>query len=340
MKYTHTLFLFLFSFYTAIGISQTVPDKEDLDYTIDWVGEPTYTSESTEVNEIIVESQFWELNLENEDHPNWRYSVSIDYYPSDYIHSDSTSWALEQFINSTQNSLFEDEHLELLSSAESDLSGYYGKDFRWKNKTDNQYFRLLVYVVENAVYQIGVNSKTGHDYNKDIEKFLFSLKLDDKLQGPVVSKTSEYSPSYMIDFPAEPSYTQKVIDSEQGKLTLNFMILEPPQSSENATYMASEINYADYDLDVSSRYKLDIFYIDAINGALNAVNGVLKSIKDIQYESKHGKEYEFYIAEGKMLIVYRLFLIEDIAYNLGVATTSDNLGNKSMISFLDSFRLK
>ena len=105
-------------------------------------------------------------------------------------------------------------------------------------------------------------------------------------------------------------------------------------------YIAMETKYPSNVIDQTDENALDGFYKKAIDESLKAVNGELKSVKNIYYEDKPGKEYKSYFSEGKALMVYRYYFINDNFYSIGVITLPDKDENKGMRKFFDSFGIK
>ena len=288
---------------------------------------------------MTVISEYMELNISDETHPIKKYALSHDLYPSEYIHSDSTYNLIDQFLNSTQNEYLGDEQYELLASSESILNDYYGKEFRWKNLVANEYFKTRVFLVESSVYQLSVFSRQENSHNKAINEFLDSFQLSEKLRGNYNFNFENYIQSYSISFPTQPVLQTRTLDSELGKLVLVINILETTNDPHNLLYMACEVEHPPNAINSSSNYELNNFFISSINGSVNAANGQLISIKDIEYIGSPGKEYKMYAAEGQFIAKYRLFYINDVLYSFGVMTQSINDDNSTMESFLNSFKI-
>jgi hypothetical protein len=101
-----------------------------------------------------------------------------------------------------------------------------------------------------------------------------------------------------------------------------------------------ETKYPTNVINPNDTYGLNIFYKKSIDGSLNSVNGELISIIDIYYNENLGKEFRCYFSEGKALMVYRLFYIDNRLYSYGVITTPDNDKNNAMNIFLESFKIQ
>ncbi len=336
------LFILIFIMCSVLLIAQ---EKQKLflsesDYSINWYEQAEFTKDSSILNDMVILSNNWTLEVDDEEHPNSKYFIAVEEYPSNYIHSDSSIVFLDATINSTQNPILSDEEFELLSSNEIVLNNYFGKEFRWKNSNNNIYFRMHVYIFENYLFQIGVINRLGKNHNTFSQEFFDSFKLSNSFQGKYVKSSKEYKQSYTVDFPSEPSYTTSVVDSEMGKITMHLMMLEDVVDDVNGLYMTNEAEYPTHVINESNAFDLNKFYISSINGSINAMNADLISIHNIKYNSHVGKEFKSYLAEGELILTYRIYLINNILYNLGVATTPENDNNASMIQFFDSFKIK
>lgn len=336
------IILTLISSITNNCLSQSLHNKvtEELDFKINWIHTPHYHADTSNIEGVKVISEYWESSIADESHPNWRYTLSRDEYPSSYIHSDSTINLIEQLINSTQNGLIEEDNFDLISSSECVLNNYFGKEFRWKDLEADEFFKNRVFVIENTIYQLSVYSRSGESHNKAIEQFLISFQLDNNLNGHYKAETDNYIQSYTIEFPETPEHITKVIDSEIGKLTLQMKMFEPKNDSYIELYIANEIAYPPKLINIENTYELNSFFISSINGSVSAVNGELISIHDIEYLDIPGKEFKMYISEGEFIIKYRIFYKNDVLYNIGVMTNTKNDENNLIHSFLNSFKFE
>lgn len=327
-----------FSITNSQDLSQNTLIQQN--FSINWVDTPQYSIDTIPLEDFGVVSEYWILEMEDESHPNWKYVISKDQYPSDYIHSDSAKSTIEELINSTQYELLDDNSLELQSSIEIENSGYYGKEFRWKDNLNNIYFRHQVYIIENSIFQLSVYSREGTNHNTDINKFFDSFQLNPSLRGNYSGNSDNYIQSYTIKFPQTPSLMSKVVDTEVGKLTMYINIFEPENDSNNFAYMVSEARYPPNTINATNKYELNSFYAKAINGSLNSTEGEIITVKDIELAGFSGKEYKCYILNGASIATYRVFLINQNLYILGVFAQIDKDENAEMKNFLDSFKFK
>jgi len=309
-------------------------------FSISFIQEPEFSVDSSEFADSFLKTYYWEVNVSDTLHENNYYSISAETYPSDFIHSDSSLNVIEGFINSTQTSLLEDTDFKLLSSTLDEKFGFPGKIFKWKSNTNDNFIQFQIYLIENTLFQLAVVTKSTESYNNFINKYFDSFKLIDLKKGSFSIPNVTNEKTFEIKFPGTPTDQSKIVDSELGKLSLDIQIYEANDNSENLVYVAMETKYPESVCDQNDSYALNAFYKKSIDGSLNSVNGELISITDISYGNKPGKEFKCYYSQGKTIMVYRIFYIDDKLYSFGVITKTENDNNKKMKNFLNSFKLK
>lgn len=309
-------------------------------FKISFIQEPEFSVDSSGFADSFLKTYYWEVNVSDSLHENNYYSISAETYPSDFIHSDSSLNVIEGFINSTQNSLLEDTDFKLLSSTLDEKFGFPGKVFKWKSNTNDNFLQFQIYLIENTLFQLAVVTKATESHNVFINKYFDSFKLIDPKKGSFSIPKISNEKTFEIEFPGTPTDQSKIVDSELGKLSLDIQVYEPKDNSVNMVYVAMETKYPESVCNQNDSYALNSFYKKSIDGSLNSVNGELISITDISYENKPGKEFKCYFSEGKAIMVYRIFYIDDKLYSFGVITAPEKDNNKKMKSFLNSFNLK
>jgi len=338
-----TINILLFLTFSIKVLSQ--PDWKEYVYDthhfkIDFLQQPDFSVDSSVFNDSPLITYLWELNVEDPSHENIYYSVSQSTYPSEFIHSDSLPAIVDGFIGSTQNSLIGDENFTLLSSSLIERHGYPGKVFKWKSNSNNVFLEFHVYLVENKLFELSVVSRAGKNHNPSLDNYFGSFEIINLHKGNYTPPENANERTIMIMFPEVPNEQTKIVDSEYGKLTLDIQILEPKVKEDNMVYIAMESKYPSGVFDLGDTDGLNNFYTKAIDGSLNAVNGELISINDVYYNDRPGKEYRCYFSEGKTLMVYRYFFIDDNFYSIGVITLPEKDKNKGMTKFFDSFGIK
>ena len=173
-----------------------------------------------------------------------------------------------------------------------------------------------------------------------MDNFINSFVLNEQLKGNSTKSQNLYKQGYDIKFPAKAKYTKKVIDSEYGKLTNNIYALEPTNDTENSIYMSSETIYPNGVLNERNIKELNAFYNESIDASITATNGRLISKSDYLLDNKLGKEFKFNISDSTHIFVCRIFFINSRSYTIAVMTTDDKMDNKSMTTFLNSFKIR
>lgn len=308
-------------------------------FKISFLQEPEFSVDSSEFEDSFLKTYYWEVNVLDSLHENTYYSVSSETYPSDFIHSDSSLNVVEGFINSTQNSLIDDPDFTLLSSTLDEKYRFPGKIFKWKSNTNDNFLQFRIYLIENTLIQLAVVTKAVGSHNIFINKHFDSFELIEQKKGTFSIPKISSEKTFEIGFPGTPSDESKTIDSELGKLSLNIQVYEPKGKTENMVYVAMETKYPESAADQDDTYSLNVFYKKSIDGSLASINGELISITDIYYEKKLGKEFKCYFSEGKALVVYHIYYIDDTLYSFGVITTPEKDNNKKMEKYFESFKL-
>lgn len=340
---TKHLILGLFLVFSLISKAQSDWKKYDYssyNFSVSFPQEPQFSIDSSTFNDSPLNTYFWELNVSDTLHSNSYYSVSLTTYPSDFIHSDSLLTVVEGFINSTQNSLLEDDSFTNLSSSLIEKKGFPGKVFKWKNNSNDIFLEFQVFLIESSLFQLSIVSREGENHNKLINQYFDSFEIVNVSSGTFKLPELSNNRTLSINFPEIPTEQKKTVDSEYGKLQLDIQTLEPKSKDKNLVYVAMETKYPTNVIKPNDTYGLNTFYKKSIDGSLNSVNGELISINDIYYNDNLGKEYRCYFSEGKALMVYRIFYIDNRLYSFGVITTPDNDKNKMMNKFLDSFKIQ
>lgn len=315
-------------------------DYSAYNFKIEFPQKPEFSIDSSTIDDPASDTYSWELNIEDTLHPNSYYSISLTPYAPDYMHSDSSISVVDGFINSTQNSLFEDESFTILSSSLVEKNGYPGKVFKWKNNSSEIFFEFHVFLIENNLFTLSVVSNEGEHHNILINKFFNSFEIINIPDGKFKLPEASNSRTISIQFPAKATEQTKTMDSEYGQLQVDIQLLETNSKDKNKVYVAMETTYPENVVKPNDTYELNVFYKNAIDRSLNSVDGELISIQDIYYKQYLGKEFRCYFANGEALMVYRIFYIDHSVYTFGVATIPKNDKNKEMKSFFESFKVK
>lgn len=309
-------------------------------FKIEFYQNPEYSADTSYLDNYPLITHFWQVNIADTVHENVYYSISLSSFPPDYIHSDSLYYLIEGFINSTQNSILEDDSFTMLSSTLTERHGFPGKVFKWKSNSSNKFLEFQVFLVESTLFQLSVVSREGENHNIFINKYFDSFEILNTPQGGYSVPQVTFARTFEVDFPKEPKNEIKTMDSEYGKLALDIQTYEPTGQEVNLLYIAGETKYPNQVTDPNDLYALNSFYKKSIDATITSVNGELISIHDIYYDGKLGKEFKCYFSSGKVLMVYRVFYIGNSMYITGVMTSPDKDKNKEMNKFLDSFKTK
>jgi len=317
----------------------TVYNYEKFNFSISFLQEPQYLIDTTYLDENPIYIYRWELNVDDESHENSYYSVSTSTYPSEFIHSDSSSVTIDGFLNSTQNDYINDKEYTLLSSSDIEINGYPGKIFKWKYSNSNVFFESRVFLVNSSLYEIFVLTKEEQNNNKYINLFLNSFELLNIPKGNYSIEIPIKKATYSIEFPDKYIDSTIIVNSQQYKIVTYIKLCEPKDKSINYLYLSSEAKFPKSIVDVNNKYELDNYYKKTIDATANSMNAKVSVINDISYKKYNGKEYKCYLSDGKVLMIGRLFYINDCLYVMAVMTKPDQENNKQLKKFFKTFKV-
>lgn len=308
-------------------------------FEIDFKEPPLFSGDTSSFEEGEIFSYYWENDVNDTTHPNVYYAIGLDIYPPEFIHSDSSYETIEGFLNSSQYELLDNDDFTLITSELIELNGYPGKKFNWRVNSNYNFLEFRVFLVKNYLYIISTVTYAHANPNSFINKYFDSFKLTDVPDGNYQKPIVEQNNSYQVDFPGQPTTQSKTVDSEMGQLQLDIQMFEPTNPGDNLVFISLQTNYPQQAADENDPISLNALYKRSIDGSLSAVNAELISILDIEYQEWAGKEFKAYITQSNLLMVYRLFYIDNNMYSLGVITFPENDNNEEMEYFFNSFKI-
>ena len=145
---------------------------------------------------------------------------------------------------------------------------------------------------------------------------------------------------YRILFPDEPVTQRQEIDSEIGKLQMNYVMLQDSSlDADNLVYMVDHTVYPEDKMHSSNEEQTSVFFERAVKNAVINVNGKLLSEVDIWLGRFPGKEITIKGRKPKEYIKMRVYIVNNSAYILQVTAKKAKKNNPSMDRFLNSFKL-
>jgi hypothetical protein len=144
-----------------------------------------------------------------------------------------------------------------------------------------------------------------------------------------------------LEFPQKPTEKKQKINSAVGKLKMNMYLYEPTEQAkdENLVYLFNYTEYPASKISSDNKDMLKPFFDNAIQGAVNTVNGKLLSEKDISIGKYPGREVKVDYKEGYAVITIRLYLVKNRMYMLEAITKTTKDANASLAKFMNSFKL-
>lgn len=143
---------------------------------------------------------------------------------------------------------------------------------------------------------------------------------------------------YWMDFPSEPEYMTRKVNSEIGPLDLHFYVFDNTDSGGNY-YASAYSEYPDSIINSNKKELLDNFFSGSIQGIVKNVHGELLSETIIELNGYPGREIRASIRDGLIVMKVRMYLVQNKMYMLQVLTPAKNDFNTSINKFLNSFEL-
>ncbi|WP_338815777.1 hypothetical protein V9L05_22515 (plasmid) [Bernardetia sp. Wsw4-3y2] len=269
---------------------------------------------------------------------NISYSVSYIDYPKEFTDIISTENTYNFF--ATFNSMaLNSKKVELIGLLNQKVLGYTGREFRFKDIQTGMFSRTRMYLVDNRVYILTINTKEEKNFNLGINAFFDSFELINTQPNPKAEVQTENAEKiYTIKFnnPTEIKETEAV--TEYGDVRIVLEGYQPKlENDENIAYMVSTLTYSQ-DITQNVGFDLDEYYLSIIRAGLNGRQSTLISKKEISVSGISGIETKESLKEGKMMIKQRILLKGKSQIAIQVVTIPLKDENESMNEFLNSFK--
>lgn len=142
--------------------------------------------------------------------------------------------------------------------------------------------------------------------------------------------------NFTVLMPGTPSQEQDTVNTEFGSLNLNGFSVERPNE---AIYWVA---YFDLPGELSNRIQtsgqINEFLTAVVQGLSESLEGQLVNQQTISLNNYSGREFRIQHTEG-VVGRYRVYLVNQRVYLLGVITSKENYLQKSIQGFFNSFRL-
>lgn len=146
---------------------------------------------------------------------------------------------------------------------------------------------------------------------------------------------------YQIEFPLEPVASTQTINTEAGPVDMHINLLDLTRGGEdkNMVYLSSFAEYDESLVNSNKTDQLEDFFKETIEGLVKGVNGKLLLENNISLGDYQGREMKIDFQNGIAVIWIRVYLVENKVYMLQIISKSENDGNNSIKTFMDSFSL-
>lgn len=142
--------------------------------------------------------------------------------------------------------------------------------------------------------------------------------------------------NFSILMPGTPNQAQETINTEIGSVNLNQFIVERP---DEARYVVAYLDVpGNLTTMLQNPEQVNEFFNGVVSGLSQTIEGQILSQDNITLNNYLGKEFRVQHDDG-VLGRYRLYLVQQRIYLLGVVTSKAQYLQKSIQGFFDSFKL-
>lgn len=155
-------------------------------------------------------------------------------------------------------------------------------------------------------------------------------------------ETFEYDKgNFRIEMPNLPTVSTQLLSSKIGDLEMHLFMHEGEAGiDDNILYM---LNYTDYPTDIINsemdETALEKFFTGSVNGAVNNMEGELKSEKKIEILGNVGREIIINYLNGEAIMRMQIILVGNRMFTLQTIALAANDDNEAQKRFFNSFEL-
>lgn len=137
--------------------------------------------------------------------------------------------------------------------------------------------------------------------------------------------------NFKIAFPGEPTFKTEVVPTELGDIEMKAFTYEYGQ---DAAYMVA---YSDYPVEAVEAGDKNLMLQGAKEGVIGNMEASIEEEKDIEIDGNPGVYFK---AKSKnFATVYKIFLVRNRLYQIGIIKAGTYPADSDIKSFLDSFEL-
>ncbi|MDH4472345.1 MAG: hypothetical protein QE487_07035 [Fluviicola sp.] len=278
------------------------------------------------------------------DDQNLSYTVSYTDLPKQIIHSDSLRLLAQLFSLTQLTNLSKFGEKGLDNTFFKTANMYPGRQFTWDDRTNKISYTQQFFLVKNRLYKLEVSYKSSEKHNKMCVAFFKSFKLLTNEQNKHPELIPEKArKNFTIQYPGNVKRQEQQGFGFFGPQTIMIEGYEnkdtKPDQYHNIAYMTlygslpkDSINK----LSVQARKDL-IVLIFRTNSLIAADNNIL-SERESTFNGQWCYEGSAGILAGKATVTYRMFLKDNVMYQLSVMSENGYENNPRTRQFFDSFR--
>ncbi len=156
-------------------------------------------------------------------------------------------------------------------------------------------------------------------------------------------KVKDTVAAYIIEFPSNPVKGLENVPTVKGDVKMNTYTFQADKDDENLIYMAFYTKYPDtfFPEGLKTLESQNIALDNAVQGAVNNVNGTLMSKSEIVFNGYNGRDAKISLqsGEGQYLIRMKTVLVGTSLYSAQVIYAKAHDDNLNSKYFFNSFEL-
>ena len=331
-------FLFLISFSWACNGQNKKPEKPvrysnpSKEFAIGFPQTPLLKTEK-ETNQFG--SINWSIAYLNKSNNNdFNFLIKYADFPAEFITSDSLQLLNDFFLNAEQDLIGKNIPFNL---REIDIKGYPGREFHFMDKNNNTEYTRNIFLVNNRLYFLEVNSDINDDYRKEIDSFLKSFSLTDvkENRNPKIIEQRQ-TKRFTIKFPGKTTTATQTSFSELfGYLSITRESCE----TEHGLYCINVSELPKDKLLKITDTELQNFITKAFSSNVLNTKGEILSKKQIEINGHWAFEGTGSIQDGGAFLHLKSVIIDNYYYQYFVIYAKNGENNQATKDFLNSFSL-
>ena len=151
---------------------------------------------------------------------------------------------------------------------------------------------------------------------------------------------TSYDGRFQIPAPRSLDYQQATVETPLGEIVYHSYFHKPENDPQgNQWFSVSYCDYPDGAVHSDSTELLVDFFEESIKESAFSVNGEVRYVEDIDYNSFPGRFWRVDYMDGQVIIKSKAYLVAQRFYVIQVVSLKDKSVNEDSARFLDGFKL-